>query len=217
MADYTEQLSESHEKKVGLMGGTFDPVHLGHLIMAESAYQAYGLSQVLFIPSGHSYFKDHRAMRVTEPEIRYEMVRLAVGGNPHFAISDMEIRREGNTYTYETLEQLHRENPDTDYYFVAGADTVLSMQTWREPERIFAGCTVLAAVRSDSVSAEQLTVQIERIRKEYHADIRMLPSPDVGISSTMLREAAARGESLRYLTTDAVREYITAQGLYRPL
>ena len=208
-------MKTTEQKKIGIMGGTFDPIHIGHLIMAQSACESFALDRVLFIPSGHSYFKDHRAMQVTAAERRLAMTRLAIAGNPRFVLSDIEVRRAGNTYTFETLEELRAADPQAAYYFIAGADSVAAMRLWRCPERFFAACTVLAAVRSETTSSAALAAEIEALRRDFGADIRLLSAPDIAISSTALRETAARGGSLRYLTPEPVRAYIEKEGLYR--
>ena len=132
--------------RIGILGGTFDPIHLGHLIIAEQARDQYALDKVLLIPSGHSYFKDNRKRKVLPAQTRLEMTRIAAGDRACFEVSDIEVTRPGNTYSFETLEELGRQNPDADLFFIVGADTVCSMRTWREPGRIFDACTILAAI-----------------------------------------------------------------------
>ena len=118
-------------RKVGILGGTFDPIHTAHLIIAEAAYDAFDLDEVLLMPSGHSYFKDQRSQKVLPPEIRYQMVCEAAADNPHFTPSDFEIHREGNTYTCDTLRGLREQNPENHYYFIVGADSIRDILTWR--------------------------------------------------------------------------------------
>ena len=139
-------------KRTGIMGGTFNPIHMGHLIIAEKAREQFNLDEVLFLPSGVPYMKDCR--EVLPGKIRMEMTALAIQGNPFFAVSAMEVEREGRTYTYETLEKLREQNPDTEYYFILGADSLWKIETWRKPERIFAACHILAAVRDDKSSED---------------------------------------------------------------
>lgn len=202
-------------RKIGIMGGTFDPIHIGHLLLAECAWQEFSLDQVLFIPSGHSYFKDYREMKVTAPEQRLAMTRLAVADNPHFAVSDMEILRAGNTYTCDTLEELKRLHPDTDYYFIVGADTIASMATWFHPEKVFAACTVLAALRPDETPDQEMQQHITALQQQFGARIEILHAPCIPISSTTLRQACLTGESTRYRIPEPVRSYIEEKGLYR--
>ena len=191
--------------KIGILGGTFDPIHLGHLIIAEQARDQYGLDRVLLIPSGHSYFKDNRAQKVLPALTRLEMTRKAVSDYPPFEVSDIEVLRSGNTYTYETLEELADLHPEAELYFIVGADTVCSMSTWREPARIFAACTVLAAMREDQVDPEN----------RFHARIRTISIPNIGISSTQIRERAGNGKSIHYLVPNALESYIIENGIYK--
>lgn len=201
--------------KIGILGGTFDPIHLGHLIIAEQARDQYGLDQILLIPSGHSYFKDNRAQKVLPALTRLEMTRKAVSDYPPFEVSDIEVRRSGNTYTYETLEELADLHPEAELYFIVGADTVCSMSTWREPARIFAACTVLAAMREDQVDPESFEQGIKDLENRFHARIRTISIPNIGISSTQIRERAGNGKSIHYLVPNALESYIIENGIYK--
>lgn len=201
--------------KIGILGGTFDPIHLGHLIIAEQARDQYGLDQVLLIPSGHSYFKDNRAQKVLPALTRLEMTRKAVSDYPPFEVSDIEVLRSGNTYTYETLEELADLHPEAELYFIVGADTVCSMSTWREPARIFAACTVLAAMREDQVDPESFQQGIKDLENRFHARIRTISIPNIGISSTQIRERAGNGKSIHYLVPNALESYIIENGIYK--
>ena len=206
---------DMNKKKIGILGGTFDPIHLGHLIIAEQAKDQYGLDQVLLIPSGHSYFKDNRAQKVLPALTRLEMTRKAVSDYPPFEVSDIEVLRSGNTYTYETLEELADLHPEAELYFIVGADTVCSMSTWREPARIFAACTVLAAMREDQVDPESFEQGIKDLENRFHARIRTISIPNIGISSTQIRERAGNGKSIHYLVPNALESYIIENGIYK--
>ena len=202
-------------KRVGILGGTFDPIHTAHLIIAEAAYDAFDLDEVLLMPSGHSYFKDSRSQKVLSPEVRYQMVCEAAADNPHFTASDFEIRREGNTYTYETLRELRRMNPDNHYFFIVGADSVRDILKWRNPESIFADCTLLAALREDGIPTEEFLREVELLRKDYGADIHTLEIPAIGISSTDIRNRIKSGRTIHYLVPERVERYIIETGIYR--
>lgn len=206
---------DMNKKKIGILGGTFDPIHLGHLIIAEQARDQYGLDQVLLIPSGHSYFKDNRAQKVLPATTRLEMTRTAVSDYAPFEVSDIEVLRSGNTYTYETLEELADLHPEAELYFIVGADTVCSMSTWREPARIFAACTVLAAMREDQVDPESFEQGINDLENRFHARIRTISIPNIGISSTQIRERAGNGKSIHYLVPNALESYIIENGIYK--
>lgn len=200
--------------KTGIMGGTFDPPHFGHLLIAEAARDAFGLDKVLLMPSGRSYFKDHQARRVSDKYERLEMTRIAAATNPFFTVSDMEVLREGRTYTAETLKILTGDHSDTDFFFIVGADTVVSMRTWYHPEEVFSRCTVLAAVREDSVKEEALEKEIEALERDFGARIRLLDVPNVGFSSTDIKNRLEEGRSVRYMLPEGVIEYIRSKGLY---
>ncbi|HJA93855.1 MAG TPA: nicotinate-nucleotide adenylyltransferase [Candidatus Eisenbergiella merdipullorum] len=193
------------------MGGTFNPIHIGHLLLAENAYSAFGLDRILFIPSGCSYMKEQAG--ILDAKDRLYMTALAISGNPHFEVSDMEIRRPGYTYTCDTLEQLCEQNPDTEYYFLVGADSLFAMESWKNPEIIFQKATVLAAVRDDCGSGP-LSGQAEYLRGKYHGNIFLIPSGNVDISSSDIRNRILEGRSIRYLVPEKVREYIEKNGLY---
>lgn len=203
---------EKRRKKTGIMGGTFNPVHVGHLLLAESARDSFGLDNILFIPSGRSYMK--RETEVLDRHRRYEMTRLAIEDNPSFSISGIEVERRGNTYTCDTLAQLREMEPETDFYFIVGADSLFSMETWRKPECIFRDCTVLAAVREDK-DRDMLCQQILYLEEKFGARIRQIEFREIDISSTDIRMRLANGQSIRYMVPDRVISYIKEHHLYR--
>lgn len=200
----------SNAKKVGIMGGTFDPIHMGHLIVAETAREAFDLDEILFIPSGISYMKSN----VLDKKTRVTMTGIAIEDNPYFALSTIEVDRDGNSYSYETLEELKKYNQDTEYYFIVGADSLFQMQKWKNPDKIFKECTILAAIRAGS-TPEEFDAQIAHLEEEYHADIRLIPTQSLDISSTAIREKAEKGGSIQYLVPDKVREYIEKNNIYK--
>ena len=202
-------------ERIGILGGTFDPIHMGHLIIAEQARDQYALDRVLLIPSGHSYFKDSRTRKVLPAQTRLLMTEIAAGDHAPFEVSDIEVNRPGNTYSYETLEELKSRNPKAELYFIVGADTVCSMRTWREPGRIFNACTVLAAIREDQVDPEQLRQETEALERDFGARILPVSIPNIGISSTDIRGRAAAGKSIHYLVPDPLERYIIETGIYK--
>ena len=202
-------------ERIGILGGTFDPIHLGHLIIAEQARDQYQLDRVLLIPSGHSYFKDHRSKKVQPAQVRLEMTKIAAGSYKPFEVSDIEVNRPGNTYSFETLEELKALNPESELFFIVGADTICSMRTWREPQRIFDVCTVLAAMREDQVDPEEFQKQTQALERDFGARIYPVSIPNIGISSTQIRERAASGKSIHYLVPDALESYIIETGIYK--
>lgn len=199
-------------KKIGIMGGTFNPIHIGHLIIAEKAREQFGLDHVLFMPSGMPYMKDCR--EVLPGKTRTKMTELAIQSNLFFTISTIEVEREGRTYTYETLEYLRTQNPDTEYYFILGADSLWKIEEWKHPERIFAACHILAAIREDK-SMEEMQNQACYLQEKYHADIALLQTGPMEISSSMIRNLCREGKSIRYLVPEAVYDYITQNKLYK--
>ena len=204
-----------NKERIGILGGTFDPIHLGHLIIAEQARDQYELDRVLLIPSGHSYFKDNRSKKVQSAQVRLRMTQIAAEGYAPFEVSDIEVNRPGNTYSFETLEELKANNPDAKLFFIVGADTVCAMRTWREPARIFAVCTILAAMREDQVDPEKLREETRSLEKDFGARIYPVSIPNIGISSTQIRERAALGKSIHYLVPDPLESYIIETGIYK--
>ena len=204
-----------NKERIGILGGTFDPIHLGHLIIAEQARDQYELDRVLLIPSGHSYFKDNRSKKVQSAQVRLRMTQIAAEGYAPFEVSDIEVNRPGNTYSFETLEELKADNPDAKLFFIVGADTVCAMRTWREPARIFAVCTILAAMREDQVDPEKLREETRSLEKDFGARIYPVSIPNIGISSTQIRERAALGKSIHYLVPDPLESYIIETGIYK--
>ncbi len=199
------------KKKVGIMGGTFDPIHVGHLIMAEQAYEKFELDKVLIMPTGQPPHKDNEVSATTKQ--RVNMVRLAIEGNSHFELSLMEVERKGYTYTYETLQILKEKNPDTEFYFIMGADSLFDFEGWKEPALICENCVLLPAVRYN-LSDKEMDAQIKRIREKYNADIRKLDIPNIDVSSRMIRSKVTMGKSIRYFVPNDVRNYIYINSLY---
>ncbi len=203
------------KRKVGIMGGTFDPIHVGHLILGESAYEQFGLNEVLFMPSGNPPHKKNREGRATLPE-RIEMVRLAVEGNCHFTLSLEEAHENGYTYTKETLTRLTREHPDTEYYFIMGADSLFSFEQWRDPAAISRLASLVVAAR-DGIDDAKLNQAIAHVKEQFKADIHKLSTPNMDVSSQMLRSRIADGQTVRYYLPDAVLSYIIQKKLYRKI
>lgn len=208
------KMSAQHKSRIGIMGGTFDPIHLGHLIVAEQARDQFDLEKILLMPSGHSYFKDNRAWKVTDSNVRLEMTKLAAYDQPGFEVSAIEVQREGNSYTCDTLQQLSELHPDVDYYYIVGADTIMSMRLWRKPKAIFDRCVVLAAIRDDQVPEDHLKAEIEALGRDFGAVIHLLSVPNIGISSTDIRKRASEGRSIHYMVPEAVERYIMKTGIY---
>ncbi len=184
--------------KVGVLGGAFNPPHLGHLILAQEAYESLCLDKVLFIPT---YASPHKQSPKVSAQIRMEMVKLAIEGNEHFEISDIEIKREGVSYTIDTLRQLQKINKDYELYLIIGSDLANDFSTWKDFELI-----------------KQLVKRIVAERREFpleHKDgFTHLDMTPVGISSSEIRKHLQKGRSVRYLVKGNVGEYIKQHKLY---
>lgn len=202
---------EKSVKRKGIMGGTFNPIHVGHLLLAETAKETFKLDEILFIPSGYPYMKD--TTEIAAKEMRLEMTRLAIADNPAFRLSAIEVEREGNTYTFETLLALKDMEPDTEFYFIAGADSLYSMELWKNPQLVFHNCTVLAAVRDD-MHREELQKQMEYLKDKYNARIYLLPLKEITISSTDIRNRWKEKKSIRYMVPQKVIDYMREHHLY---
>ena len=201
-------------KKVGIMGGTFNPIHFGHLLLAETAYQQFDLDEVLIMPTKNTYYK--KMNNLVQAEDRVNMVKLAIEDNPHFVLSREELNRDGTTYTVDTLTRLTAQEPDSRFYFIMGADSLYHLESWREPRKILSMAVILVAGREGSGIGASLRSQKEYLENKFDADIRMLRSPVMEISSNDLRRRVREGRSIRYLLPKPVAEYIYENKLYLP-
>ena len=199
-------------KKIGIFGGTFNPIHLVHLMIAETAIEAAGLEEVLFIPSGCSYMKD--PAEIVSNKHRVRMTGLALEDNPRFALSTIEIDREGNSYTCETLMELKEKYPEQEYYLIIGADNLFTIEEWKNPQQIFDNCKVLAAVRGAKKTAD-MEKQVAYLEEKFGAKIELLPIKHIDISSSMIREKIESQKSVRYIVPEKVRQYIIKNKLYQ--
>lgn len=199
------------KKRIGIMGGTFNPIHQGHLILAETAREYCKLDEVLFIPSGNSYMK--ASDEILDGETRISMTALAIEGNPYFTLSSMEVEREGATYTCDTIRELKERNPSAEYYFIMGADTLFTIEKWKNSEEILRKCSLIVESR-DEKDASELKEKASELQKKYQAYIIVLPERKVDISSTEIRNRLEKGESVRYMIPDKVLSYIEKNNLY---
>lgn len=201
--------------KIGIMGGTFDPIHNGHLMLGEQAYKEYGLKEVWYMPSGHPPHKKSR--NVTEPAIRLAMTELAVKAYKGFVCSDFEIKRTGYTYTAQTLRLLHEAYPEHSFYFIIGADSLYEIENWYEPDLVLAQAVILTAWREYEEADRSMERQIAYLASKYNADIRTLHCGEMDISSAELRRMIARDQSIADYVPGEVVAYIKAHGLYQEL
>jgi nicotinate-nucleotide adenylyltransferase len=193
--------------KVGIMGGTFDPIHLGHLRAGENAREGLGLDQVRFLPA---QVPPHRAAPASSARDRYAMVALATALHPHFVADDLELDREGPSYTVDTIARLRDERPGDELVLIVGSDTFPELSTWKDHDRLFRMCTVAVASRPDdgrrprAVNGETPAAGVGRV-----------PGPGLAVSATDIRRRVREGLSIRYLVPETVADYIAKRGLYR--
>jgi len=192
--------------KVGVMGGTFDPIHLGHLRAAENAREGLGLDEVRFLPA---QVPPHRPAPASSPRDRYAMVALATALHPRFVADDLELRREGPSYTVDTIARLRDERPGDEVVLVVGSDTLPELPSWKDHQRLFRLCTVAVVGRPDDGSGEGPA------EEALGAGLRRVPGPGLAVSATEIRRRVKEGLSIRYLVPDAVADYIAKKGLYR--
>jgi nicotinate-nucleotide adenylyltransferase len=192
------------------MGGTFDPIHLGHLAIAEEAREALGLDSILFVPAGRPPHK--RAQDVSPAEDRVEMVRIAIEDNPAFELSRIEVDRDGPSYTVDTLEELALET-GAELTLILSAETFVQLPTWHEPARLFAAAS-MAVVPRDGYPVPDPS-WLEEAFPGREDRVTYLDGPRLGLSSTSIRARVAAGRSIRYLVPPAVEAYIADHSLYR--
>jgi nicotinate-nucleotide adenylyltransferase len=198
--------------RVGIMGGTFDPVHYGHLVTAEGARFEYGLDQVLFLPSGKPPHKTDK--QVSEAEHRYMMTVLATLTNPHFEVSRLDIDREGVSYTIDSLRILREKfGPQTELFFITGADAIFEITDWKDSEEYLTIAHFIAAARP-GFCLEELPQTTQNWVGEHGDRFHVLRVPAMAISSTEIRERVRKGTSIRYLVPEQVEHYIRRHGLY---
>lgn len=200
--------------RLGIFGGSFDPVHYGHLLLAESCREQCRLDRVWFLPAA---VPPHKQSRILAPgKARVEMLELAISGNEHFAVSTVELDRGGVSYTVETLRTITAHQPDDELFFLMGADSLHEMITWREPAVICRLAIPVVVHRADSPPPD-FTVLSKLVSPARLSEIRshQVEMPIIDLSSTNLRQRAAEGRSLRYRMPRAVEKYIETQGLYR--
>lgn len=200
--------------RLGIMGGSFNPPHIGHIKMTEAAAVALNLHKVMFIPSGKIVYKSE-ADRACGTD-RYNMLKTAiddVDDNEKFCLSDIEINQNEITYTANTLRRLNKTMPDYGLYFIVGADSLIYMEKWYKPEEIFSLCTV-AAIRRCGIDEDEFMAHISYLRREFGADISIVDMPNIDVSSSMVRRAIRQGENIDSLCSQSVVHYIKEKNLY---
>lgn len=198
--------------RIGILGGSFDPVHNGHLNMARQAKEEYALDEVWLMPAGHSPNKNEKDMKPAH--IRLAMVELAVSAEPYLKASDFEIRSKGISYTYRTMEQLTVQYPEDEFFFIMGADSLDYLEYWVHPE-ILCKNAVILVVNRDHFAEKDLLGKIAKINQLFHADIRIVHCGKYDVSSHEIRERIALGDACRNLLPARVAAYITENHLYQ--
>ncbi|NLY55429.1 MAG: nicotinate-nucleotide adenylyltransferase [Firmicutes bacterium] len=198
--------------RLGIMGGTFDPIHYGHLMTAEEARDQYRLDKVLFVPSGHPPHKPESS--VTESKHRYLMTVLATLTNPAFEVSRVDIDREGITYTIDTVTDLKALFPHDQLFFITGADAILEIITWKDAHRLLGLCDFIAATRP-GYSIEALETKLGALYTSYRDCFHFVEVPALAISSTDIRQRVRAGRPIRYLVPETVDHYIRKNRLYQ--
>ena len=197
--------------RYGILGGTFNPIHKGHVHLAEEALKKASLDKVFFVPTGVPYLKKQN--KVLDSSHRLKMVELAIEGNPNFEASDIEIKREGDTYTFETLQEFNKLYPEDEFFFIMGADCLFTIENWYKPEIIFELSTLIAVGRDD-LDNEDVKVKSDDLRKRFGAKIITIDFEMVNVSSTMIREALTKGSTKPDFLDEKVFEYIKDNHLY---
>ncbi|MCZ6614854.1 MAG: nicotinate-nucleotide adenylyltransferase [Chloroflexi bacterium] len=197
--------------RIGILGGTFDPIHIAHLIVAEEARVQLNLKEVVFIPVGQPWLKADQP--VSPANLRMEMVRVAIASNPFFRVSSIEVDRPGPTYTLDTLVALREElGREAELHFILGTDALQDLPRWKEPNRILELCTPVVFTRPEyeNVSPTRMEEALPGIAKK----VRVLRDPQIGVSGTEIRRRVADGTSIRYLVPEGVERFIMEHRLY---
>lgn len=200
-------------KRIGIMGGTFDPVHNGHILLGKQAYTEYALDKIWYMPSHiPPHKKDHM---VTDSRDRLNMLYLALEEFPGFCVSEFEMKRDGNTYTARTLELLKEEYPDIHFHFIIGADSLFQIEQWYHPEIVMSMTSLLVSGRECESNGRTFEQQILYLKQTYGADIQILHNEEVDISSADIRRRTAEGKDITRFVPAKVAKYIREHGLYR--
>ena len=202
---------EKTSQNIAIFGGSFDPVHLGHLHLAEIIREEYALDKIIFMPLG---LPPHKKQSAASNEHRYKMALIATCQNPYFSVSRLDLDRGGYTYTVDTLNDIKKElPPKSNLYFIIGADSLVNMHTWKEPGELFKLCQIIAISRP-GITNEKAKAAGADLERAYGAKIHLLKRRTYPISSTEIRRLAGKGLSIRYFVSGEVYEYINEHGLY---
>ena len=197
--------------KIGVLGGTFDPIHLGHLRVAEEVAARLNLAEIIFMPAGQPWLKANNV--ISPAEHRVEMVRLAIAGKPYFKLSTMEIERAGPTYTVDTIAELSRQlGSGHELFFILGWDNLTQLPAWREPSRLVKMCHLVAVPRVDYPAPD--LASLDAVLPGLSQSVTLLDAPLVDINASEIRQRVARGLSIHHLVPEPVERYIKQHRLY---
>ncbi len=199
-------------RKLAVMGGTFDPIHYGHLVAAEGVRYEFKLDRVIFVPAGRPPHKPDE--RISEARHRLAMTALAIASNPYFSVSDMEIRRPGPSYTIDTVEEVHRRYRPEEVFFITGTDAVLKILSWHRALDLLTKCRVIAATRP-GYDLSSLRRRFKELPPELVSRIVPVEVPALAISSSDIRARVRAGKPIKYLLPEVVEEYIFGNRLYQ--
>lgn len=198
--------------KIGILGGTFDPIHNGHLMLGRYARDLFALDEIWFMPNGNPPHKESDSIE-SRTNHRVEMVRRAIKDEKDFVLQLYEVERKEVNYSYLTMEYFKTNYPEHEFYFIIGADSLFAIEQWKCPERLLKTCVVLAAYR-DGKNYAEMEKQIEYLNQKYDADVRLLNMPDIDISSTEIRDELKEHESIREMVPESVYKYIVENKLF---
>ncbi|MGO1527547.1 MAG: nicotinate-nucleotide adenylyltransferase [Senegalia sp. (in: firmicutes)] len=199
-------------KRIGIMGGTFNPIHIGHLIIAEETRKKFNLDKVIFIPTGSPPHKDKT--KLIPALDRYIMTILATIKNKYFTVSDIETNRIGTSYTIDTLKELNVIYKDSELFFITGADSILDIENWKDTEELLNICTFIAATRP-GYNLDEVNFQIDKLEKKYNKKISFLTIAPMDVSSSQIRKRIKENKTIKYMTSDSVINYIVEKEFYR--
>lgn len=200
-------------RKIGIMGGTFDPIHIGHLIAAERSMEACGLEEVWLIPNAGPPLKAHSPGAA--PEHRLAMAELAAQNHPHFRVVDAELQRGGTSYTYDTIRELEREASNTAFHLIIGTDRIRDLPRWHRIEELAAKVRFIGLDRPEDGTQRDAEDELAALPYPLRKRVVIAPMPQLDISSTAIRNRIRSGLSVRYLVPDSVNDYLMEKGLYR--
>ena len=196
--------------KIGIMGGTFNPIHHGHLILSEYIRLEENLDKIIFIPTGNPPHKNS----VLDAKLRLEMVELAIKSNPYFNASDIEVKRTNLTYTIDTIKELKEKYPSAELFMIIGADTLLSLHNWKDCSKVLSQINFIVADRL-GLRPSDIEEEIKRLSNKYFSNIFNIASPIIDISSTDIRNRIKENLSIKYLVPETIEDYILQNNLYR--